>query len=124
MLRPSPQSSTLPCFPFPRARLPQSAVDVLPGLEQSLIGWEAASGGAVSQLVALLRSAPHAWPVDPQLAAQRAAALTARRQQWLAESRALVTRLCQVRGREGKRKTQGCGRKMRVASACGRAPVV
>ncbi|GLC49196.1 hypothetical protein PLESTB_000192700 [Pleodorina starrii] len=74
----------------------QSALDALPGLEAAVSGWETASGGAVSRAVALLRGAPEQFPVDTALAAQRAGVLMGRRQQWLAESRAVVMRVCQV----------------------------
>ncbi len=76
----------------------QSALDLLPQLQQGVSGWEAASGGVVSGVVALLRGSPERFPVDTALAAQRASVLMARRQQWLAESRAVVMRVCQVRG--------------------------
>ncbi|KXZ49313.1 PI3kinase-like protein [Gonium pectorale] len=74
----------------------QAALDELPGLEAALSGWEAASGSAVGQLVAMLRGTPEQFPVDTALAAQRAGGLVGRRQQWLAESRGVAMRVCQV----------------------------
>ncbi|GIL75399.1 hypothetical protein Vretifemale_5200, partial [Volvox reticuliferus] len=74
----------------------QSALDALPQLEQAVSGWEASSNDAVSQVVAVLRTAPERYPVDTALAAQRAGMLMGRRQQWLGESRGVVMRVCQV----------------------------
>lgn len=74
----------------------QASLNSLPQLEQALSGWEATSGATVSQAIALLCGVPERFSVDPHLAAQRAGMLMGRRQQWLAESRAVAMRVCQV----------------------------
>ncbi|GFR47474.1 hypothetical protein Agub_g9203, partial [Astrephomene gubernaculifera] len=74
----------------------QTALDALPQLQQAVSMWEAGSGGAVGQVMALLQGVPEQFPVDPALAAQRAGVLMGRRQHWLAESCAVAMRACQV----------------------------